>query len=626
MNKNTALGLGIIALILIGYFWYNTRIYNKQAEQQRIRDSITVENQMAYAKELAEKTADSLSVAISQGDDDIEQKNSRVSIYADTLLDRASNGKEEFYTLENDKIKVKFTSRGAQPLSVLIKDVYTYDSLDLYLMRERGSMMNIEFYTGQLLNSKDFSFTKIKANDSTLVMRLNVKEGAYIDFSYTLPHESYMLAFNVYMIGMEGLIPRNVNQFELQWSMSVPRLEKGYQNEKKYSTVAYMYPNSSSVETLGLGKDGNSEQIKTKFSWFAFQPQFFSAIMVAKDGFTNGHLEFKFYNEEDPQRNLMFCNARVQVGYEPNSDGINLPFEFYFGPNHFNTLKSYNQGFEKIVPMGGKFIGAINRFFVVPIFDLLSKFIGSYGIIILIMTILIKLIISPLTLKSYMSSAKMKVIKPEVDKINAKYPRQEDAMKKQQETMALYKKSGVNMFGGCLPMLLQMPILFALFRFFPASFELRQQSFLWAKDLSAYDSIINLPFSIPMYGDHVSLFALLMAISMHFYARMTMDQMAGNPQMAGMKVMQLWFMPIFLLVFCNNLSSGLSYYYMLSNFFTIAQTLVIRKFFVDEDKIMAQIRQKSAEPVKKSKFQQRLEMAQKMQQQQQQQQAKNKKR
>ena len=617
MNKNTAIGLGLIALILIGYSWYNTRLSNEQAEQRRVQDSIAVERQMEFAKEFAEKKADSLSKAISEGYESIEQKKSSAPKYADALLDMALNAEDSFYTLENDKIKVKFTSRGAQPLSVLIKDVYTYDSLDLYLMREGGSMMNIEFYTDQLISSKDFSFTRIRSNDSTLVMRLDVKDGAYIDFSYTLPHDSYLMDFNVAMVGMEGLIPRNVNQFELQWNMSVPRLEKGYQNEKNYSTIAYRYPNSSTIETLGLRKDSNSEQVKTRLSWFAFQPQFFSAIMVAKNGFTSGALEFKFYNEDDPQRNLMLCNARMQIGYEAKPGEINLPFEFYFGPNHFKTLKSYGQGFEKIVPMGGKFIGSINRFFVVPVFDFLSKYIGSYGIIILIMTILIKLIISPLTLKSYMSSAKMKVIKPEVDKINAKYPKQEDAMKKQQETMALYKKSGVNMFGGCLPMLLQMPILFALFRFFPASFELRQQSFLWAKDLSAYDSIINLPFSIPMYGDHVSLFALLMAISMHFYARMTMDQMAGNPQMAGMKVMQLWFMPIFLLVFCNNLSSGLSYYYMLSNFFTIAQTWVIRRFFVDEEKIMAQIRQKSSEPVKKSKFQQRLEAAQKMQQQQQ---------
>ena len=227
------------------------------------------------------------------------------------------------------------------------------------------------------------------------------------------------------------------------------------------------------------------------------------------------------------------------------------------------------------------------------------------------MTILIKLVLSPLTLRSYMSNAKMKVLKPEIEKINAKYPRKEDALKKQQETMALYKKTGVNMMGGCIPMLLQIPILFAMFRFFPVSFELRQHSFLWASDLSGYDSILNLPFNIPLYGDHVSLFALLMAISMYFYSKVNMDQMPSTGQMAGMKSMQLYFMPLFMLVLCNNFSAGLSYYYMLSNFITIGQTWVIRKYFIDEEKLLAQLKSKASEnekkPQKKSKWRERLE-------------------
>ena len=249
-------------------------------------------------------------------------------------------------------------------------------------------------------------------------------------------------------------------------------------------------------------------------------------------------------------------------------------------------------------------------------FDLLGSFIGNYGLIILILTILIKLVISPLTIKSYMSSAKMKVLKPEIDKINAKYPKTEDAMKKQQETMALYSKTGVSMFGGCLPMLLQFPILFAMFRFFPSSFELRQESFLWAEDLSAFDSILDLPFTIPLYGDHVSLFALLMAVSMYFYSRMNIDQMSAGPQMAGMKYMSLYFMPLFLMVLGNNFSSGLSYYYLLSNLITMGQTWIIRKYFVDEKKIYAKLQERAATPKKKSKFQERLDSAYKAQQQQ----------
>lgn len=624
MNKNTAIGLGIIALILIGYSWYNTKAYNEQAAERRIQDSIAVEMQMQYAKELAEVKADSISRAITQSLDSLSDQPD--AIYKDAFLHEASIAKEEFYTLENDKIKIKFTTRGAQPTSILVKDYYTYDSLDLYLMREGGSMMNMQFYTGQLLNSMDFTFKRVSSNDSSLVMRLEVQEGSYIDYSYRLSHDSYMMDFDVTMTGMDGLIPRNVSQLDFQWGMNVPRLERGYQNEKNYSTIVYKYPNTSSIETLGLRKDASSAQVKTKLSWFAFQPQFFAAIMVAKNDFTGGTLEYKFYPEGDPDNNLMYCNARMQIAYSHTSGAVTIPFEFYFGPNHFKTLKSYGQGFEKIVPMGGKLIGWINRYFIVPVFDFLSKYISSYGVIILIMTILIKLIISPMTIKSSLSSAKMRVVKPEIDRINAKYPKQEDAMKKQQETMDLYKKSGISMFGGCLPMLLQFPILIAMFRFFPSSFELRQQSFLWAKDLSTYDSILDLPFSIPLYGDHVSLFALLMAISMHFYSRMNMDQMASNPQMGSMKFMQLWLMPIMMLFICNNFSAGLSYYYMLSNLITMLMTWVIKRFFIDDEKILAQIKQKSAEPVKKSKFQQRLEAAQKAQQQQMRQQSNNKKR
>ena len=270
------------------------------------------------------------------------------------------------------------------------------------------------------------------------------------------------------------------------------------------------------------------------------------------------------------------------------------------------------------MPLGGWLIGWINRVIIINCFDFLNGFISNYGIIILLLTILIKLVISPLTLKSYLSTAKMRVLKPEIEKINAKYPKKEDALKKQQETMALYKKTGVSMFGGCLPMLLQFPILFAMFRFFPASFELRQQSFLWADDLSTYDSVLNLPFSIPLYGDHVSLFALLMAISMFFYSKITMNQMPSNDGMPGMKFMQLYFMPLFLLVLCNNFSSGLSYYYMLSNFITIIQTWVIRKYFVDEKALYAKLQAKAAssKPAKKSKFQQRLDELYKQQQEQ----------
>ena len=405
-------------------------------------------------------------------------------------------------------------------------------------------------------------------------------------------------------VRMSGLTEARQSYVNFNWDLLMPRFEKGYDNEKNYSTVVYKYPGEEGVESLGLRKASSEEDISTKVQWVAFQQQFFSAILMNSDSFDGGgKLAMKFCSEDEYMagRRLMDCHAELSVSAEKNSQEQIIPLKFYFGPNLYKELESYNAGFEKIVPLGGWLIGWINRVVIINCFDFLSRFISNYGIIILVLTILIKLVISPLTFKSYMSSAKMKVLKPEVEKINAKYPKKEDAMKKQQETMALYQSCGVNMLGGCLPMLLQFPVLFAMFRFFPASFELRGHRFLWAADLSGYDSILDLPFRIPLYGDHISLFALLMAISLYFYSRMNMDQMPSSGQMAGMKTMQLYFMPLFMLVLCNNFSSGLSYYYMLSNFITIFQTWLIRKYFVDEKKIYAQLKSRAANSKSKPK-------------------------
>ena len=311
----------------------------------------------------------------------------------------------------------------------------------------------------------------------------------------------------------------------------------------------------------------------------------------------------------------MTCSAHARAGVDMMKAGDKvIPFDFYFGPNHYHTLKSYDQKYEKIIPLGGWLVGWISRFIIIPCFDLLGRFISNYGLIILIMTILLKIVISPLTIKSYMSSAKMSALKPEMDKINEKYPKQEDAMKKQQATMELYQRAGVKPLGGCLPMLLQFPILWAMFRFFPASIELRQKSFLWADDLSAYDSIWDFGVNIPLFGDHLSLFALLMAVSMFLYSKMTSSQMSNDPQMASMKFMSVWLMPIMMLFICNNLSSGLSYYYFISNLLTMLQTFIIKKWVVKPEKILAQVQASKGKPLPKSKWQQRLEEAQKMQQ------------
>lgn len=610
MDKKSVIGFALIGIILLLFSWYNTKQFEKQQQQQAVLDSIAVANAIASGNIDTTLAATTASQQMMQEENSSDQ----APLYQSNFLNEASSAQEEVFTLENDKIKVDISSKGAQPCKVQIKDYYKYDSTALVLLSQDKSNFDLEINANQWISTKDLYFQTVSHSDSDLSLRLYFDEDSYIQSTYSLSEGSYMLSYNVRFVNMEGILDRRTTQMTLNWDLDVPRLEKGFENEKNYSTVAYRYSGSDDVKSLGLRKDSANESFAANVSWFAFQQQFFSAILVADNGFSGGSISNKFYTAED--RSLMHSKAEMLVDLDNRSADFSVPFKFYFGPNHYPTLKSYDLDFEKIIPLGGWLIGSISRYVIIPVFNWLSKSISSYGIIILILTLLLKLVISPLTLKSYTSSAKMRVLKPEIDKINAKYPKQEDAMKKQQATMDLYKRAGVSMFGGCLPMLLQFPILFAMFRFFPASIELRQQGFLWASDLSAYDSILDFGFRIPLYGDHISLFALLMGVSMFFYSKITMSQMADSQQMPGMKFMQVWFMPIFMVVLCNNFSAGLSYYYMLSNLITIVQTWVIRKWFVDEKKIYAKLkaRTESNAPVKKSKFQQRLDAAYKAQQ------------
>lgn len=622
MKKNNVIGFSLIALIFIGFYWYNTKVFKEQQKEQSRLDSLAQIERLKYAQEVAlQKQNDTLTPTLSAQ----VNVSTPASVYNNTVLDHAAHQEEQFYFLENDLLKIQFSNHGAKPYSVQIKKYATYNGDPLMLFDGVQNELSLQFYANQQLSTSHFFFTHAGQSDSDLSMRLYIDTLAYIEYRYTLPAGSYLMGLDVRFVGMQSVISKNTNQMDFHWSIDIPRLEKGYDNEKNYSTIAYKYPNNIEIENLGLRKTEASKGLKTRLEWVAFQQQFFSAIFMADRSFVSGDLSFQFYPADHPKNLLMHCTADIPFEFDAASSDP-IPFHFYFGPNHYKTLKSYGHAFEGIVPMGGWLIGWINKWFIIPIFDFLSRFIGNYGLIILILTILIKIILFYPNHKSYVSSAKMRVLKPEVEKINAKYPKKEDALKKQQETMALYKKTGANMFGGCIPMLFQLPILFAMFRFFPSSFELRQQGFLWATDLSGYDSILDLPFSIPLYGDHVSLFSLLMGISMYFYSKMNQGQMdTGSQQMPGMNGMMLYFMPIFMVVICNNFSSGLSYYYMLSNVLTILQTWVIRKYFVDDKKILAQLHAKaasnqSAKP--KSKFQQRLDEAYKMQQQRMQQQKK----
>ena len=599
----------------MGFSWYQSRQYRQQAEAQAQLDSIARAEQMVAMALDSVKRAEGL---VTDGEM-AGVKVMNMPAYKDSMLTEARLAEASVYKLSNDKVEIEFTTRGAQLYSVKINDYKTYDSTDLYLIKPEMSQMGISIFAGENINTKDFVFQVAEHNDSTIVMQLPFAEGGYIQQRYVLPKDGYMLQNELSFVNMDGIIPRNVSMFDIDWSVIIPRLEKGYKNEKQYSKLDYYFTGDKKPEEIGRSRDA-AKRIDTKVKWFAFQQQFFSAIMTADTEFASADLDVKYFAENDPSRNLMACSAKLRSDFRAGSDNVTVPYTFYFGPNDYSGLKAYDQKYEKIIPLGGWMVGWFSRLVIIPCFDFLGKFISNYGLVILLMTLLIKLIISPLTIKSYKSSAKMQVIKPEVDKLNQKYPNEKDAMKKQQAMMDLYQKAGISPMGGCLPMLLQMPILFAMFRFFPASIELRQQKFLWADDLSAYDSIWDFGVNIPLLGDHLSLFALLMAVTMFIYSKMTSAQMSDDPNMAGMKFMSVWLMPIMMFFICNNLSSALSYYYLLSNIITMAMTWYIRKFVVTEEKVRADMMLRANQPKKKSKWQQKLEEAQKMQEQMQRQQ------
>ena len=616
MDKNSIIGFVLIFLIMLGFFGYQSRQSAKQQAYQAQLDSIAAAE--AYAQWQQDSIWRSEHPEAAAAADSAMQATSVAPVapvYSDSSLNAAARAEARLITLENDKLEVVFTTRGGQPYSVKVKDYLTYSKEPLYLLQAEKSQLGYVVYAPTAVDTRKFTFQYVEeaSTDSTVVMRLPFGAGGYIEQKYTLVKDSYSVNGTLSFIGMGDLIPRNVGSIDVDFDALIPRMEKGYKNETQYSRLNYYFPDDNKPANIGNGRKGE-KRFNNNIEWFAFQQQFFSAIMRAPGNFTYGDFSIDFLPKGDSD--LMRCKAQMRAEITPGSQRIDVPFEFYFGPNDYKGLKAYNHSYEKVIPLGGKIIGVFTKYVIIPLFDWLSKFISSYGIIILLMTIFIKIVVLPFAYKSYSSSAKMQALKPYMEKINAKYPKQEDAMKKQQETMDLYKKAGVSPMGGCLPMLLQMPILWAMFRFFPASIQLRQQPFLWAEDLSAYDDVIHWGTSI-LGMDHISLFALLMALSMFFYSKITMqNQTAGNdPNAKMMQAMSLYMMPIMMFFICNNLSSGLSYYYLLSNLITMLETWIIRKWIVKPDAILAKVKaaEASGKAAPKSKWQQRLEEAQKMQ-------------
>ena len=619
MDKNTIIGLLLMGLVLFGFTFYQNKQYQKQAAWQAHLDSIAAVEQ--YKADSAAAAAAAVAAVTDTADVPVFTAGTSGSVYKDSLLALSHDAEGRQVTLANDRIEVVFTTKGGQPYSARLKEFRNYGGSDLYLFRPEASHLGIQVYAGENINTADFNFTIVEQTDSSVTMRLPFSGGGYIQQAYVLRKDSYSVDDRISFVGMDGLIPRNVSSLDIDYFVTMPRMEKGYRNEVQYSKLNYYFNGEKKPEVLGRGGRSAKRRVDNRVSWFAFQQQFFSAIVRAPQEFSSSEFSIDFRPEDDPDSSLMTCEARLRTDFKAGQPETVLPLEFYFGPNHFRTLKAYDHKYEKIIPLGGWLVGWFTRYVIIPLFDFLHRFISNFGIIILLMTIFIKIVVFPFAYKSYSSSAKMQAIKPEIDKLSAKYPKQEDAMKKQQAQMDLYRRAGISPMGGCLPMLLQFPILWAMFRFFPASIELRQQPFLWADDLSAYDSIVDFGTRIPLIGDHLSLFALLMAVSMFFYSKLTTGQQPGSddPNMAGMRFMSVWMMPIMMFFICNNLSSGLSYYYLLSNLITMGETWAIKKWFVHPEEIMARLKSTEGQKPAKSKWQQRLEEAQKMQRQMEQQ-------
>ncbi|HSO77528.1 MAG TPA: membrane protein insertase YidC [Bacteroidales bacterium] len=642
MDKNTITGLALIFAIFFGFSIYNNQRTGKIFKGEvATADSLYAagnysEARDAYITALGYRPKDPKAIARLTELNGKLGLNPQVqtvkpdSVIADTAVKKEESlpqqdigalgvfagrvsGENKFYTIENNKLKLTISAKGGRIYSALLKDYRTHDSLPIVLFNGDSTVFGYNFFTpdNKAIRTNDLYFEAeneegpivVTDTPKSLKMRLIADNGASIDFLYTLYPDEYMTDFETKLVSMGSIIPTNTSSLVFDWKMYVPQQEKGRQNEDTYTGLKYKVYQETAEDLSMRQKKGTETASLLKLDWIAYKDQFFSTVVIADDFFLNATVNS---TKTDPtSKFLRYFESEIGVPIiQGETPGLKM--KLYFGPNSFTSLKKYDMGLEELVFLGRNIIRWINQFAIIPIFNFLEKFIVSYGLIIFILTLLIKIVLAPLTHRSFLSQAKMRIMKPQVDELAKKFPKQEDAMKKQQATMELYKKAGVSPMGGCLPMLLQMPILFAMFRFFPTSIELRQQPFLWAHDLSTYDSILNLPFSIPMYGDHVSLFTLLMTVSTIISTKMT-NPVGGTEQMPGMKAM-MYMMPVMFMLILNNFSAGLTYYYFLANVISIAQT-EISKRFVNEKDLMKKIEENRKKPVKKSTWQARLEAA-----------------
>ena len=633
-NKNTLIGFILIAAILFGWIYFMSPSKEQLAEQQRIQDSIRRARleQMALdslrqveqqAAQMAALQADSAQLA------DLDSL-SRAQLLQNNLHDKygifasSAEGAEQTWTIENKLQKLTFTNKGGFLKQVELKDYKTYDSLPLISFDPETVKFDLSFFAqNRIVNTSQFYFQPymngqpysggdmtVGENDSVVfALRLPTDDvNKYIEYTYTVRYDNYMMDFDIRTVGLKDVIATNADYMTIDWDVDLMKQEKSTDRFAGES-VYYRSLTDKDVDHLNEQKDGE-QTVNSKLRWVSFKQRFFCNVIVAKNEFENARMSTQTRKSNNP-RYFKSMSANIEVPYDVKAETNVIPMQLYFGPNHFKTLRSYGIGLQDQINLGNFFLIRWINYGVIAVFNWLSSYGWNYGIVILILTILIKTLLFPLAFKSYKSSAITRVLKPEMEAINAKYPKEEDAMKKQQAVLNLQKQAGVSPASGCLPALLQFPILIAIFRFFPASIELRQQPFLWADDLSTYDSIIEFPKFLGM--DHLSLFTLLMTITTFIYTYVNNKQMdySSNPQMKPMKWM-MYLMPIMFFGIFNNYSSGLSYYYMLVNIITFIQMFIFRKM-IDENKVRATIEENKRKPQKKSGFMKRLEEAQKQQ-------------
>jgi YidC/Oxa1 family membrane protein insertase len=618
MDRNSIIGLTLIFLIIIGTIYINQPTVEELEKRKREQDSISLvlKQQALDSVRQSALVTNALPDSLRRKEDSIS-RTGRFGHFAALTV-----GKEEKVVIENDLIKLTLSTRGGVPYAAELKPfkralkegeteakpllLFEGDEhrLDYVFALQGGRQVS----TSELFFEPSQTHVQVGGDSSVLSLVARISDQVYLEQRYTMKPGSYHVGYEVITSGFDQVLAANTRYLAMSWSLDMPVQEKTVKAERDKSSVYYAFT-SGDFDYIGPTKSGEETLKEGAIGWVSFKQQFFNSTLVCKDASgLSGVVVGSGLSPDEEHVKGLYMSTYLDHDFSPYKV---YSLGFFFGPNHYQTLKAENIGLERLVPLGWGIFGWVNRFIVIPVFNFLNDYISSFGIIILMLTIIFKVLLFPLVYRSYISTAKMRVLKPEMDEIKEKYA--SDPQKMQTENMKLFRKAGVSPLGGCVPMLLQMPILFALFNFFPVSFELRQQPFLWAEDLSTYDSIWTfgqIPVIDFIYGDHVSLFTLLMTISTIIYTRLN-NQISG---ISGQMKYIGYIMPVVFLGFFNNYAAGLSYYYFLSNVITFGQQFAIRKF-VDEDKIHKQIQENKKKPMKKSRFQERLEQMAKQQQQ-----------